>query len=131
MMKSRSSMCATVPSSVDRANSSQRMHPPAGSVRAVVSNQSNWHGHVSVFRAIINPMALNGYSQFGANGLVDDDVAGSVLATWAPASGPIYKQLADALRAAIQRGDLRHGSRLPPERALAERLLISRSTVVA
>jgi DNA-binding transcriptional MocR family regulator len=76
-------------------------------------------------------MAFNGYSQFGANGLVDEDVAGSVLATWTPASGPIYKQLAEALRAAIQRGDLRHGSRLPPERALAERLLISRSTVVA
>jgi DNA-binding transcriptional MocR family regulator len=39
--------------------------------------------------------------------------------------------LAAALRGAIQRGDLPDGTRLPPERQLAEQLLVSRTTVVA
>jgi DNA-binding transcriptional MocR family regulator len=80
-------------------------------------------------------MATAADGQSAPNGLIDDDLAGELLATlpplWAPAGGPLYRRLADAIRDAIVRGDLAHGTRLPPERNLAERLLISRSTVVA
>src|SRR5688572_8010707 len=54
-----------------------------------------------------------------------------ILADWTPGGGPLYKALADALRAAIQRGHLASGTRLPSERTLARRLLVSRTTVVA
>src|SRR5262245_15876820 len=47
------------------------------------------------------------------------------------ASGPIYRRLAGAIRAAIERGEVRAGERLPSERALASRLAISRTTVVS
>jgi DNA-binding transcriptional MocR family regulator len=55
----------------------------------------------------------------------------SCLGAWSGGMGPLYRRLADALAAAIQRGDLAAGTRLPPERQLAQHLLISRSTVVA
>jgi DNA-binding transcriptional MocR family regulator len=45
--------------------------------------------------------------------------------------GPRYRRLAEALRAAIQRGELTDGSLLPAERLLARQLSLSRSTVVA
>jgi DNA-binding transcriptional MocR family regulator len=48
-----------------------------------------------------------------------------------PARGALYRRLADALRAAIRRGDLAPGMRLPAERLLAETAGIGRSTVVA
>jgi DNA-binding transcriptional MocR family regulator len=75
------------------------------------------------------------YGQFDANGLIDDDIAGdsvaALLDTAQASKGPLYRRLADALRDAIHRGDLPNGARLPPERTLAERLMLSRSTVVA
>src|SRR5690242_10841045 len=54
-----------------------------------------------------------------------------VLGGWSASSGPLYRQLATALHGAILRGDLPSGSRLPPERTLADALAVSRSTVVA
>ena len=42
---------------------------------------------------------------------------------------PRYLQLAKAVREAVDRGAIPHGSLLPPERALADRLSISRTTV--
>lgn len=45
--------------------------------------------------------------------------------------GPLYQRLASALAAAIRRGELLAGARLPPERALAARLGIGRGTVSA
>jgi DNA-binding transcriptional MocR family regulator len=51
-------------------------------------------------------------------------------AAW-PSGGPLYRRLANALRAAIQRGDLAPGMRLPAERLLADESRIGRSTVVA
>src|SRR3712207_1122752 len=42
---------------------------------------------------------------------------------------PRHVQLADTLRAAIERGDFFPGERLPPERELAERFNASRTTV--
>jgi DNA-binding transcriptional MocR family regulator len=65
-------------------------------------------------------------SQFDLNGL------GVTLGPWhAAGRGPLYQRLADALRAAILRGDLAAGGLLPPERLLAQHLAVSRSTVVA
>jgi DNA-binding transcriptional MocR family regulator len=45
--------------------------------------------------------------------------------------GPLYRQLADALRRAVDRGEIPLGTVLPPERALARALTVSRATVVA
>ena len=46
-------------------------------------------------------------------------------------SRPLYAHLVSLLESAIARGDLPSGSRLPPERELAARLRISRTTVVS
>ena len=43
---------------------------------------------------------------------------------------PIYRQIYERLREQILAGALPEGTRLPPERALAERLAVNRSTVV-
>jgi DNA-binding transcriptional MocR family regulator len=48
-----------------------------------------------------------------------------------PGRGSLYRRLAEALRAAIHRGDLAPGMRLPAERLLAETARVGRSTVVA
>jgi DNA-binding transcriptional MocR family regulator len=52
------------------------------------------------------------------------------LGPWSSRTGPLYKRLADALRAAIERGEVEVGTRLPPERVLARQLAVSRTTVV-
>lgn len=58
--------------------------------------------------------------------------SGPALAGWTSASaGPLYRRLAEAFRAAIRRGEMPSGTRLPTERALAAELSVSRSTVVA
>src|SRR5215213_11930277 len=44
---------------------------------------------------------------------------------------PLYGHLVTLVESAIARGDLPSGSRLPPERELAQRLHISRTTVVS
>src|ERR687889_1863087 len=44
---------------------------------------------------------------------------------------PLYGHLVALLESAIARGDLPSGSRVPPERTLAKRLGISRTTVVS
>src|SRR3954451_16147354 len=46
-------------------------------------------------------------------------------------SRPLYAHLVTLLEGAIARGDLPSGSRLPPERELAAKLRISRTTVVS
>jgi DNA-binding transcriptional MocR family regulator len=45
--------------------------------------------------------------------------------------GPLYRLLADALKRAIDRGEIPLGTVLPPERALARSLAVSRATVVS
>jgi len=52
------------------------------------------------------------------------------LGPWAQRPGPLYRRLAEALRAAIDSGEVEVGARLPPERALARQLAVSRTTVV-
>jgi DNA-binding transcriptional MocR family regulator len=53
--------------------------------------------------------------------------------TWTPAvsksGGPVYLAIADAIEADIREGRLQPGTRLPPQRALAERLGIDFTTV--
>jgi DNA-binding GntR family transcriptional regulator len=50
---------------------------------------------------------------------------------WCSGTGPVYVKLADALRRAIQSGELPAGAKLPSERQLALSLAASRSTIVA
>lgn len=52
------------------------------------------------------------------------------LGQWSARPGPLYRRLADALRAGIERGEIEAGARLPPERVLARQLAVSRTTVV-
>jgi DNA-binding transcriptional MocR family regulator len=55
----------------------------------------------------------------------------SLLRRWIAGEGPLHARLALALKAAIERGDVLPGTRLPPERSLARALAVGRSTVVA
>ncbi|HET6951037.1 MAG TPA: PLP-dependent aminotransferase family protein, partial [Acidimicrobiales bacterium] len=56
-----------------------------------------------------------------------------VLAGWTddPPAGPLYRRLAAAVIAAVDRGDIPRTARLPAERAAARALGVSRGTVVA
>lgn len=54
-----------------------------------------------------------------------------VLSDWSVGSGPLYQQLAAAIRRGIDEGALPAGSTLPAERRLAAVLAVSRATVVA
>ena len=53
-----------------------------------------------------------------------------MLADFPRGDGPLYQQLAQTITQAVERGELLPGTRLPPERALAEMLKLSRTTVV-
>ena len=53
-----------------------------------------------------------------------------MLGDWPHGEGPLYQRLAAAIRAAIERGDLPAGARLPAQRMLAHWLDVSRTTVV-
>jgi DNA-binding transcriptional MocR family regulator len=55
----------------------------------------------------------------------------AVLGRGSEGTGPLHTKLSDALRQAIDLGHLPNGERLPSERELAQRLAVSRSTVVA
>lgn len=54
-----------------------------------------------------------------------------VVAGWATGPAPLYRSLAGAVVAAIDRGDLPRGARLPAERGAAAALGVARGTVVA
>jgi DNA-binding transcriptional MocR family regulator len=53
-----------------------------------------------------------------------------VLGDFPRGDGPLYQQLVQAITLAVERGDLLPGTRLPPERTLAETFKLSRTTVV-
>ena len=53
------------------------------------------------------------------------------LGKWTTGEGPMYRRLARALEAAMDRGELEPGARLPAERVLARALALSRTTVVS
>jgi DNA-binding transcriptional MocR family regulator len=59
------------------------------------------------------------------------DQLADALRAWRAGRGPLYRQLADAIVALAEAGSLEHGMRLPSERALADRLRVSRNTVTA
>ncbi len=54
-----------------------------------------------------------------------------LLGRWSGGSGPLYKQLRDALLELLETGSLQTGMTLPPERKLAAALSVSRNTVAA
>lgn len=64
---------------------------------------------------------------------LDVDLLARELGNWRTSSqtGPAYLGLADAIRLLIVDGRLPVGSRLPSERALADALRVSRTTVTA
>ena len=53
------------------------------------------------------------------------------LGDWVVGPGPLFRQLARALAASIERGAIERGARLPAERALARAISVSRGTAVA
>lgn len=59
------------------------------------------------------------------------DQLADALRAWQAGGGPLYRQLAEAIVALAEAGSLEHGMRLPSERALADRLHVSRNTVTA
>ncbi|WP_198020136.1 aminotransferase-like domain-containing protein [Nocardioides sp. J54] len=61
----------------------------------------------------------------------DPDQLARLLGDWMTTPGALYRQLATALAAAVEAGDLVAGDRLPSERDLARSLHVSRATVVA
>jgi DNA-binding transcriptional MocR family regulator len=54
-----------------------------------------------------------------------------IVAAHLSGDGPLYRQVAAALRRAVDAGEVPLGTVLPPERALASALAVSRSTVVS
>ena len=54
-----------------------------------------------------------------------------ILAAGLSGDGPLYRQLSDGLKHAVDRGEIPLGTVLPPERVLARSLSVSRATVVA
>ncbi len=62
--------------------------------------------------------------------VVTPDQLTDALGAWTERSGPRYRRLAAAIRGAIEQGLVPAGARLPAERALADGLLVSRTTVV-
>lgn len=54
----------------------------------------------------------------------------SQLGAWSEGRGPLYRQLGAALAQLLGDGAIRSGTLLPPERRLADRLSVSRGTVV-
>ena len=52
------------------------------------------------------------------------------LGHWSGGRAPLRRQLTDALRTAIARGELRRGDRMPSDRALARALSLSRTTTL-
>ena len=47
------------------------------------------------------------------------------------AATPVYRQIADGIRAALEAGRIHPGTQLPPTRDLAKQLRVNRNTVIA
>lgn len=64
------------------------------------------------------------------NQRVTDERLATMLGRWGDGTGPLHRQLTNAIAGLIERGILRHGDVLPPERRLAGALAVSRGTIV-
>ena len=62
---------------------------------------------------------------------LDPSELGARLGAWSEGSGPLYQQLATALVQLLTDGAIGSGTVLPPERRLADRLSVSRGTIVS
>ncbi len=67
----------------------------------------------------------------GVGGTVDVGALLDAIGPWAEGAGPLFRRLARAVAAAVDRGALPHGTRLPSERDLARGLAVGRGTAVA
>jgi DNA-binding transcriptional MocR family regulator len=74
-------------------------------------------------------MAARVHTQSPSIGSSSPDL-GTVLGHWSTGQGPLYLQLAEGIRTAIECNDLPAGTRFPPERVLARNLAVSRTTVI-
>jgi DNA-binding transcriptional MocR family regulator len=54
-----------------------------------------------------------------------------ILDHWKSGTGPLYRQLSDAIVSLAESGSLEHGAILPSERALSKKMHLSRNTVTA
>lgn len=92
-------------------------------------------GPLSATVAAIGPRANSKHPRIGT--VLDEPIRetgphlATVLGAELAGEGPLYRQLGDALKRAIDRGEVPLGTVLPPERALARSLSVSRATVVA
>jgi len=64
------------------------------------------------------------------SGRIPEHRLAAMLGDWSAGTGPLHRQLTAALADLIERGILRHGDVLPPERRLSSALAVSRGTVV-
>src|SRR6266849_6785994 len=104
------------------------MHGPIGQdwPVALQSNQSNQFDHAHHANHANHASHAN-----HANELSADQLA-AVLSGWSESGhGALSRRLAHAIRGAVAAGLLGDQVRLPPERALATALAVSRSTVTA
>lgn len=69
-------------------------------------------------------------SKMGLNQRVDEARLATMLGRWSEGTGPLHRQLTEAVADLIERGILRHGDALPAERRLASALAVSRGTIV-
>lgn len=76
-------------------------------------------------------MSTTSESQEPMSGTVEPGELVQALGEWVEGEGPRYQKLSRTIGERISGGDLAVGARLPPERALADALGVSRSTVVA
>ncbi len=78
------------------------------------------------------PRFKNHLTGSGLSGDAVDPIANltATLGTFSRGDGPLYQQLAQAITLAVERSDILPGTRLPPERSLADALKLSRTTVV-
>src|SRR5467141_4170375 len=103
--------------------------------------ETNWYGILACQSctarqqtSVSAPQARRFHSQSVGNGLEMVEELIDLLAepgALTQKAGPLYRRLSSALETAMERGHVTPGTLLPPERVLAARIGVSRSTVVA
>ena len=110
----------SVPESFERGPARGREHEHADCQRDEKNKHGRNHGNIgSVMTVPINSEV----APIGPQALAD------LLGRWPAADGPLYRLLATRIGRLADTGELPPGIRLPPERALAAALAVSRNTV--